>query len=159
MKYWILAKVLPSISEDFHKQSDFDELDDFSRDEVKEMDLVGLKLHINHASNLIAGEIKRQFDRSDGSKWVIALIDTSKNLGKLTVQLIESKIFALTDVSLGHNVVSTIDFKNSKLVIKKTAKEVSIVTKARRTCDTCKVWKIISNRELKIKLGKLYKIF
>lgn len=153
MIYWLLGKVLPSIPEDFHKQPEFNREDDFSREEVKKLNLVGLNLQLKHKSNLISGEVINQYNNKDGSKWIIASVNTDRPLGKMTINMIESDIWNLNEFSLGHNVKSWIDWEKLERKVEKTPMEVSLLPKARRECGTCKIHHIISNQKLKSKIG------
>lgn len=155
MKYFILGKVLPSIPENFHETDKYHREDDFSRDEVKKLNLVGLDLQINHSSELIAGKIIRQFYRDyDGSLWIIAEIDSTKPRGKLAIEIIKSKNFmASTDLSLGHIIDVWTDYKEGEVKVEKTPIEVSVLPRARRECGTCKIYSISSGEKLKSKIG------
>jgi hypothetical protein len=138
-KYWILGKVLPSIPEDYNESNGYDYIDDFNRKELKNLYLVGLDLKINHHQNLLSGKVTKQFDQPDGGVYIIAYVDTSQIHGKILKKLIESEKTHMVDLSLTHKTQITLEKTKWDPELKKTPLEVSVVSKARRFCDTCKI--------------------
>ncbi len=152
MRYYIAGRVLPAVPENFDKTDEYHRLDDFTRDEARQLNLVGLKFRINHAQHLIHGDIIHQTDAPDGSKYVIGVIDTKTKIGKLMMHMIEDEILKMRDLSLGH--LASWKRNGFELDVQKTPIEVSITTKARRKeSDRCCILYTMSNKALKKKLG------
>lgn len=70
--------------------------------EAANLDATGLPVHLEHANNVKVGQVKRSWDDPDGTKWVLADIDTSTIEGKFVKNDLASKTPVYTGLSLQH---------------------------------------------------------
>ncbi len=152
MKYWILGRVLPAVPADFGQSPDYHPLDDFTREEARKLNLVGLKFRLgDHTEHLVHGDIVAQTDGPDGSKYITGLINTNERLGKMMLDRIQGEIAKMTDLSLRH--VAKYWREGYELKVDKTPVEVSILTEARRKKgENCNIFYVASNKAVK-KIG------
>lgn len=71
-------------------------------DEAAKLDATGLPVHLEHANNVKVGHVERSWDDEDGTKWVLADIDTSTIEGKFVKNDLCSKAPLYTGLSLQH---------------------------------------------------------
>ena len=96
-------------------------------DESQDLDATGLPVHLEHADNVKVGEVSRSWNDPDGTKWVLASIDTSTIEGKFVKNDLQSDKPLYSGLSLQHMYRRFADGSSSK-----TGIEVSICKDPRR---------------------------
>ena len=71
-------------------------------DEANKINATGLPVHLEHANNVKVGVVKRSWNDPDGTKWVLADIDTSTIEGKFVKNDLSSDRPLYTGLSLQH---------------------------------------------------------
>lgn len=95
--------------------------------EAASIDATGLPVHLEHANNVKVGSVIRSWDDPDGTKWVLADVDTSTIEGKFVKNDLASKAPVYSGLSLQHMYRKYKDGHSSKSGI-----EVSICKDPRR---------------------------
>ena len=98
-----------------------------SPDEAASMDVTGLPVHLEHANNVQVGKVERSWDDPDGSKWVLANVDTSTIEGKFVRNDLSAQTPLYGGLSLQHVYRKYADGTSTKEPL-----EVSICKEPRR---------------------------
>lgn len=96
-------------------------------DEASALDATGLPVHLEHADNVQVGNVRRSWDDADGTKWVLADVDTSTIEGKFVKNDLASGKPVYSGLSLQHVYRKYQDGRSTK-----TGIEVSICKDPRR---------------------------
>lgn len=100
--------------------------------EASALDATGLPVHLEHAGNIKVGHVSRSWDDPDGTKWVLADVDTSTIEGKYVQNDLTSATPVYSGLSLQHMYRKYTDGHSTKSGI-----EVSICKDPRR--PGCKI--------------------
>ena len=100
--------------------------------EAKDMDATGLPVHLEHANNVKVGSVVRSWNDSDGTKWVMAKVDTKSIEGKFVRNDLSAKVPVYSSLSLQHIYNEYTDGTSFKKPV-----EVSICKEPRR--PGCKI--------------------
>lgn len=96
-------------------------------EEAAGMDITGLPVHLEHAENVQVGNVQRTWDDPDGTKWVVANIDTTTIEGKFVRNDLASETPVYGSLSLQHMYRKYADGKSTKEPL-----EISICKDPRR---------------------------
>ena len=96
-------------------------------DEAASLDATGLPVHLEHANNVRVGTVERSWDDQDGTKWVLADVDTSTIEGKFVKNDLASAQPIYSGLSLQHLYRKYQDGRSTK-----SGLEVSICKDPRR---------------------------
>ena len=101
-------------------------------EEASAMNVKGLPVHLEHANNVKVGNVIRSWDERDGTKWVLAHVDTSSIEGKFVRNDLSAQVPVYSSLSLQHIYNEYTDGSSHKVPV-----EVSICKEPRR--PGCKI--------------------
>ena len=104
---------------------------DFTTNESRNMDLVGVPLRIEHADSLPIGKVTKQWTTNNGEKWIMGELDNQKGLAS------HYEHHAIKPASRGHTVYTGLSLQHvhqqwSDGTTNKRPVEISICTEPRR---------------------------
>jgi hypothetical protein len=137
-KFWIVGKTHPKTDGSYKKLSKFNEYDDYTKEEVDQMNLKNAPLNLFHDEKSPIGKIVDTWRGKGGDLWISAYIDDSTERGMYAKNLIKKGI--AKELSLGHHLNVSLNAKTGKVTTKKELPhEVSIVQKARMDKKSCRI--------------------
>jgi hypothetical protein len=146
-RFWILGRIHPNSE---YKKADGEAdspTDDCTLQELRtQLNFTGRPLCLNHTDRHEFGKVTKDFIDVDGAKYIMGYVNLDEPLGRYARSLIRNKKWY--DLSFKHGARVFANRRGDITRIEKDPVEVSLVEKARRDDDSCRVIHCYDDDEL-----------